>query len=248
MTSATFTRVARAPVAPPKEAAIEVDGLTKRYGRIVAVDGLTFRVPRGGVVGFVGPNGAGKTTAIRMLMGLVRPTSGTALALGKPVSHPETYLPRVGALIESPAFYPSLSGRRNLHALAILGRHDRGAIDGLLDLVGLQGRGDDAYGQYSLGMKQRLGLAAALVPDPELLILDEPTNGLDPAGIREIRTLLRQIGDSGKTVFVSSHLLAEVERMCDRLLILRKGCLVFAGTVDEILVHRVGIVAVPADP
>jgi ABC-2 type transport system ATP-binding protein len=183
-----------------------------------------------------------------MLMGLVRPTSGTAHVLGKPVSHPETYLPRVGALIESPAFYPSLSGRRNLHALAILGRHDRGAIDGLLDLVGLQGRGDDAYGQYSLGMKQRLGLAAALVPDPELLILDEPTNGLDPAGIREIRTLLRQIGDSGKTVFVSSHLLAEVQRMCDRLLILRKGRLVFAGTVDELLVHREGIVAVPADP
>src|SRR5204862_28137 len=153
-------------------------------------------------------------------MGLIRPRAGHAFVLGQPVSHPEMYLPRVGALIESPAFYPALSGRRNLHALAILGRHDRARVDEVLTLVGLAERGDDAYGQYSLGMKQRLGIAAALLPDPELLILDEPTNGLDPAGIREMRTLLRAIGDSGRTVFVSSHLLAEIQRMCDRLLVL----------------------------
>ena len=235
---------------PPthEDAAVEANGLTKQYGHIAAVDGLTFRVPCGGVVGFVGPNGAGKTTTIRMLMGLIRPTSGEARVLGQPISQPEAYLPRVGALIEAPAFYPQLSGRRNLRALAILGRHDRNRVDEMLELVGLGGRGDDAYGQYSLGMKQRLGIAAALLPDPELLILDEPTNGLDPSGIREIRTLLRGIGDTGKTVFVSSHLLAEVQRMCDSLLVLRKGRLVFAGTVDELLVTRIGIVAVPADP
>ena len=230
------------------EPAIEVRALTKRYGRTVAVDGLTFQVPRGGVVGFVGPNGAGKTTTIRVLMGLIRPTAGKAFVLGNPVSRPETYLPRVGALIESPAFYLALSGRRNLHALAILGRHDRSRVDQVLEQVGLGERGDDAYAEYSLGMKQRLGVAAALLPDPELLILDEPANGLDPAGVREIRTLLRGIGDSGRTVFVSSHLLAEVQRMCDRLLVLRTGRLVFAGTVDELLRHRVGITAVPLDP
>lgn len=248
MTQPAVTHAGGAPVATRAEAAIAVHALTKRYGRTVAVDGLTFEVPRGGVVGFVGPNGAGKTTTIRVLMGLIRPTAGHAFVLGQPVSHPETYLPRVGALIESPAFYPALSGRRNLHALAILGRHDRARVDEVLSLVGLAERGDDAYGQYSLGMKQRLGIAAALLPDPELLILDEPTNGLDPAGIREMRTLLRAIGDSGRTVFVSSHLLAEIQRMCDRLLVLRRGRLVFTGTVDELLVHRVGIVAVPADP
>ena len=246
MTQPTLTPAQRPPAATRAEAAIAVYSLTKRYGRTVAVDGLTFEVPRGGVVGFVGPNGAGKTTTIRVLMGLIRPTAGDAFVLGQPVSHPETYLPSVGALIESPAFYPALSGRRNLHAIAILGRHDRARVDEVLTLVGLGERGDDAYGQYSLGMKQRLGIAAALLSDPELLILDEPTNGLDPSGIREIRTLLRAIGDSGKTVFVSSHLLAEVQRMCDRLLVLRKGRLVFTGTVDELLVHRVGIVATPA--
>src|SRR5437868_5696268 len=248
MTPTTFTPGERAPVAMHQPPAIQVSGLTKRYGRTLAVDALTFRVPRGGVVGFVGPNGAGKTTTIRVLMGLIRPTAGDAFVLGNPVSRPEMYLSRVGALIEAPAFYPALSGRRNLRALAILGRHDRARVDELLALVGLGERGDDDYGQYSLGMKQRLGIAAALLPDPELLILDEPTNGLDPAGVREIRTLLRGIGDSGKTVFVSSHLLAEVQRMCDRLLVLRKGRLVFTGTVDELLSQRVGIVAVPADP
>ena len=248
MTRTTFTPGERAPVAMRQPPAIQVSGLTKRYGRTLAVDALTFRIPRGGVVGFVGPNGAGKTTTIRVLMGLIRPTAGDAFVLGNPVSHPETYLSRVGALIESPAFYPALSGRRNLRALAILGRHDRAKVDELLELVGLGERGDDAYGRYSLGMKQRLGIAAALLPDPELLILDEPTNGLDPAGIREIRALLRGIGDSGMTVFVSSHLLAEVQRMCDSLLILRKGRLIFTGTVDELLIHRTGIVAVPADP
>ncbi len=222
-------------------------GLTKRYGALVALDGLTFAIPRGGVVGFVGPNGAGKTTTIRILMGLAHATSGTATVLGHPVTRPKEYLHRVGALIESPAFYPQLSGRRNLHSLALLGGHDAGRVPDLLRLVGLESRGGDLYRTYSLGMKQRLGIAAALLPDPDLLILDEPTNGLDPAGIREIRGLLRTIGDSGKTVFVSSHLLAEVQRMCDRLIILHQGRLVYEGTVDRLLENQVGILATPQD-
>ncbi|MEA3199478.1 MAG: type transport system ATP-binding protein [Thermoplasmata archaeon] len=225
------------------DAVLEARGLTKRYGTLTAVDGLTFALPRSGVIGFVGPNGAGKTTTIRMLMGLIRPTGGEASVLGASVRRPQDYLPRVGALIESPAFYPQLSGRRNLRALAMLGGQDLARVETLLAQVGLAQRGDDAYGSYSLGMKQRLGIAAALLPDPELLILDEPTNGLDPAGIREIRTLLRSLGDAGKTVFVSSHLLAEIQRMCDRLLILRTGKIIFDGTVEALLARQVGLVA-----
>ncbi len=229
------------------DAAIEMRGLTKRYGEITAVDGVSVALPRGGVTGFVGPNGAGKTTTIRMLMGLIRPTSGDASILGHPIARPQEYLPKVGALIESPSFYPQLSGRRNLRALALLGGHDPTRVEDLLAQVGLAGRGDDAFSTYSLGMKQRLGIAAALLPDPELLILDEPTNGLDPAGIREIRTLLVELGKAGKTVFVSSHLLAEVQRMCDRLLMIRKGRVVFTGTVEELLSSQVGILARPDD-
>ena len=228
--------------------AIETRELTKRYGEIVAVNDLSLKLPRGGVIGFVGPNGAGKTTTIRMLMGLIRPTSGEAWVLGEPISRPSAYLDKVGALIEAPAFTPQLSGRRNLRALAMLGGQDASRVDPVLDRVGLAGRADDAYKQYSLGMKQRLGIAAALLPDPELLVLDEPTNGLDPAGIREMRALLRSLGDAGKTVFVSSHLLAEVQRMCDRLVILRKGEMIFQGSVDELLAEHAGIVASPEDP
>jgi ABC-2 type transport system ATP-binding protein len=227
--------------------AIKTDKLTKTYGSAVAVNGLSIEVPRGGVIGFVGPNGAGKTTTLRMLLGLIRPTKGTATVLGHPITRPAAYLPKVGALIEAPAFYSQLSGRRNLRELALLGGHPVSRVGPLLAQVGLADRADDAYKTYSLGMKQRLGIAAALLPDPDLIILDEPTNGLDPAGIREIRELLRTMGESGKTVFVSSHLLSEIQRLCDHLVILRRGSLVFQGTVDELLAKQVGLVAIAED-
>jgi ABC-2 type transport system ATP-binding protein len=162
------------------ELAIRTSGLTKRYGSRAVVDGIDLELPRGIISGFVGPNGAGKTTTLRMLLGLIRPSAGSGEVLGAPITTPAAYLARVGALIESPAFYPTVSGRRNLEILAALGRHDRRRADALLDQVGLAGRGGDAFKSYSLGMKQRLGIAAALLPDPELLVLDEPTNGLDP--------------------------------------------------------------------
>lgn len=180
-------------------------------------------------------------------MGLMRPTEGEAFVLGVPVSHPKRFLPRVGALIESPAFYGPLSGRRNLIALAKLGGHDVAQVPKLLARVHLEDAGGKPFKSYSLGMKQRLGIAAALLPDPELLILDEPTNGLDPAGIREIRTLLRDLGSRGKTVFVSSHLMSEVQRMCDRLVVLRQGKLLFQGPVEEMLTHHQGLIVAPED-
>lgn len=218
--------------APEPVYAIEAHGLTKRYRDAVAVDDLSFRVPRAGVTGFVGPNGSGKTTTMRMLLHLARASAGTARVLGESIDDPQAYLPRVGALIEAPAFYPQLSGRRNLEVLATLGRIDRSRIPPLLDRVGLGGRADSAYRSYSLGMKQRLGLAAALLPDPDLLLLDEPVNGLDPSGIREIRDLLRELGASGKAVLVSSHLIAEVARTCDHLIVIQRGKLVYEGPVQ----------------
>jgi ABC-2 type transport system ATP-binding protein len=229
-----------------RDVAIEVSGLTKRYRSTVAVDGLSFQVPTGCVTGFVGPNGAGKTTTIRMLLGLIQPTAGEARVLGHPIRRPRDYLGRVGALIESPAFYPHLSGARNLRALAILGGFPTDRIPRLLDQVGLAGRGGDLYRMYSLGMKQRLGIAAALLPDPELVILDEPTNGLDPGGIHEIRDFLRSLGDEGKTVFVSSHLLSEIQRMCDHLVVVHKGRLLYQGGLDG-LVRQQGIILAAED-
>ncbi|HMA46760.1 MAG TPA: ABC transporter ATP-binding protein [Frankiaceae bacterium] len=218
--------------------AISVRGLGKTYGGRAAVDGLSFDVPSGMVSGFVGPNGAGKTTTIRMLLGLVRPTGGRASVFGMPVAAPAAYLHRVGALIEGPTFHPALSGRQNLRVLARLGGQSDARVGEVLDVVGLAERASDRYRSYSLGMKQRLGIAAALLPDPELLVLDEPTNGLDPAGIREVRDLLRGLADGGTTVFVSSHLLAEIEQVCDHLVVVRAGRLVFAGGTDELLDAR----------
>jgi ABC-2 type transport system ATP-binding protein len=215
--------------------AVETRGLTKRYGDRAAVDELDLRLRRGAVTGFVGPNGAGKTTTIRMLLGLVRPTTGKGTVLGEPLTHPERYLGRVGALIEAPAFYPALSGRDNLRALARLGGLEPGRIGEALERVGLSGRATDPVRSYSHGMKQRLGVAAALLPDPQLLILDEPTNGLDPAGIREMRGLLRRVADGGATVFVSSHLLSEVEAICDDLVLIAAGRLRFQGSIRELL-------------
>ena len=217
--------------------AISVAGLTKRYGELIAVNGATFEVPLGTICGFVGPNGSGKTTTIRMLLSLIEPTSGSGQILDEPISHPDRYLSKVGAMIEGPAFYPALSGAENLKVLATLGGYSHDRVPELIDLVGLSGRGGDKYKTYSLGMKQRLGIGAALLPNPKLLILDEPTNGLDPAGIQEIRDLLSKLAKDGVTVFVSSHLLSEIEMISEYLVMLRKGEVIFFGkTID--LLHR----------
>ncbi|HET8872103.1 MAG TPA: ABC transporter ATP-binding protein [Gaiellaceae bacterium] len=213
---------------------IETQDLSKRYGeRILAVDSLVLRVRRGEVYGFLGPNGAGKTTTLRMLLGLVRPTSGTAFVLGaRPGSTPS--LARVGALIETPAFYPFLSGRDNLRVLARYAGAPEARIEPVLEEVDLAARGSDRFGTYSLGMKQRLGIAAALLKDPELLILDEPTNGMDPAGMAEMRTFIRELGRGRRTVLLSSHLMAEVEQIADRVGVISRGKLVGEGTVEEL--------------
>ena len=215
--------------------AIRTEHLTKRYGTRAAVDGVSLEVPTGVIAGFVGPNGAGKTTTIRMLLALAQPTEGHIEVLGIPSSRPEDYLPRVGALIEGPAFYPGLSALRNLEVLAALGGIDRRRIDPLLAQVGLRGRGGDAVRTYSQGMRQRLGIAAALLPSPALLILDEPTNGLDPAGIQEIRLLLRDLREQGITILMSSHLLAEVEQIADWIILLNQGKVAYQGRVDALL-------------
>lgn len=228
------------------ELAVETSGLTKRYGHRAVVDGIDLHLPRGVISGFVGPNGAGKTTTLRMLLGLVRPSAGTGQVLGHSIAHPAAYLEHVGALIEAPAFYASLSGQRNLEILASLGRlgHDR--VAPLLQQVGLGDRGGDRVKEYSLGMKQRLGIAAALLPDPHLLILDEPANGLDPAGIREIRTLLRELADGGLTIVVSSHLLAEIQTICDHLVVIDSGKLRFQGSIEGLLSDQNSeVVAIP---
>jgi ABC-2 type transport system ATP-binding protein len=216
---------------------IRTGALTRRFGSLTAVDGLTLDLPGGGVIGLVGPNGSGKSTLIRMLLGLIHPTSGSAEVLGESIAHPARFASRVGGLIEGPAFVPALSARANLVSLAHLRGIELARVDEVLDIVGLAGREREAVTRFSLGMKQRLGIAAALLPDPELLVLDEPTNGLDPAGIVEIRGLLRRLGDEGRTVIVSSHLLSEIEAACDYLVIIRFGNLVFAGPLDELLVQ-----------
>ena len=218
--------------------ALDVADLSKKYGDRMALSHANFEVPMGSICGFVGPNGSGKTTTIRMLLGLITPTTGSGHVLGESITEPEKYLPRVGAMIEGPAFYPALTGFQNLNVLAKIGGFSTDAIAGLLDLVGLGDRGDSKYKTYSLGMKQRLGIAAALLPNPKLLVLDEPTNGLDPAGIHEIRTLLRKLADSGKTVFVSSHLLSEIEMISDHLVMLRLGKVIFSGKTSDLLAKQ----------
>ncbi|MBA3802467.1 MAG: ABC transporter ATP-binding protein [Acidimicrobiia bacterium] len=217
------------------EPAIRLVGLTKRYRTHVAVDDLSMEVPSGSVTGFIGPNGAGKTTTMAMMLGLVKPTTGTGRVLGVPLDEPARFLPRVGALIEGPALYPALTGRENLRLLAELGRRDRDGIDAVLQRVGLADRGDDRFKDYSLGMKQRLGVAAALLADPELLVLDEPTNGLDPAGMHEVRRLIADIAAEGRTVFVSSHLLSEIEQICTWLVMINRGREIYSGPADEFI-------------
>lgn len=214
--------------------AVVVDGLTKRYGDQLAVDGLSFTVPNGSIAGLIGPNGAGKTTLMAMLLGLVRPTRGSGTVLGQPVERPGSYLARVGASIEQPAFHPAVSGIDNLRALALLGGRSQADIHALIDRVGLAARGQDRYSAYSMGMKQRLAIAASLLGDPELVILDEPTNGLDPLGMADIRHLIGTIAAGGRTVIVSSHLLSELEQVCDWLIVIDHGGLVYLGPPEHL--------------
>jgi len=219
------------------EAILEIEGLTKRFGRRVAVDGLSLRVERGDVFGFLGPNGAGKTTTIRMVTGLIRPNGGQIVVDGIRLRrHRRRALRKIGALVETPAFHPHLSARTNLAAFASLsGRVNRQELDDALEVVGLLARADDKVKAYSHGMKQRLGIACALVPRPELLVLDEPSTGLDPHGIKEVRDLIGALArELGVTVFVSSHILSEVEQMCGRVAIIDHGRLVTQGTIDEL--------------
>ena len=226
--------------------ALIVKDLSKRYGGKYggkhggryALSHANFEVPLGTICGFVGPNGSGKTTTIRMLLALISPTSGSGEVLDIPIDEPEDYLSFVGAMIEGPAFYPALTGAQNLRVLAKVGGYSIDSIPSLLELVGLGDRGDSKYKTYSLGMKQRLGIAAALLPNPKLLILDEPTNGLDPAGIQEVRDLLRRLADGGITVFVSSHLLSELEMISEYLVVLREGEVIFAGKTRDLLARQ----------
>jgi ABC-2 type transport system ATP-binding protein len=226
--------------------AIEVEGLHKTFNRrfrrpIFALGGIDLAVPSGSVFGFLGPNGSGKTTTIRSLLGLVRPDSGSCKILGTAVPRGlSEVIDGVGSIVETPAFFPGFSARRNLELLATAIGLAPSAVEESLDRVGLAARADDKFKAYSLGMKQRLGLAAVLMKDPELLILDEPAHGLDPAGLKEIRDLLRSLADEGRTVFLSSHLLTEVQTICDSVAILVQGRCIAQGPVGEVLAMRGG--------
>jgi ABC-2 type transport system ATP-binding protein len=222
-------------------AVIEVEGLRKEFRRLrggstLAVNGLDLEVPQGGVFGFLGPNGAGKTTTIRCLLGLVAPGAGRLRVLGEEVpNHLQRVIRRVGAIVETPALFPRFTGRRNLRILGRIDGIGAATVDDVLERVGLAERADDMVRTYSLGMKQRLGIGAALLKDPALLILDEPANGLDPAGIVEVRRLITSLGAEGRTVFVSSHILSEIQQTADRVAILARGRLIKAGPVREVL-------------
>ena len=217
-----------------EELLVQTRALTKRYGAsILAVDNLDLEVRRGEVFGFLGPNGAGKTTTLRMLLGLIRPTSGVATVAGHPPGHPAG-LARVGAIVEAPNFYPYLSGLDNLRVMADYCGVPRSRCEPALEQVELTPRAGDKFGTYSMGMKQRLGVAATLIKEPDLLILDEPTNGLDPAGMKDMRRLIRELGKGDRTVLVSSHLLNEVEQICDRIGVIQSGRLIAQGTMDEL--------------
>jgi ABC-2 type transport system ATP-binding protein len=230
--------------------AVATSALTKRFGDQTVVDSIALQVPRGAVYGFLGPNGSGKTTTIRMLLGLVRPTAGTVDLLGSPIpSGAAQVLPRVGSLVEGPAFHPYLSGRANLGRLDAADRFadprtSAGRIDQALDRVGLLAAARKRYRAYSLGMRQRLAIAAALLAPRDLLVLDEPTNGLDPQGTREVRHLVASLAADGTTVLVSSHLLSEVEQMCSHVGVMREGRLVAQGTVAEVRSSGTAAVAV----
>jgi ABC-2 type transport system ATP-binding protein len=229
------------PVGESAPCVIATNRLSRSFGKLVAVNALNLEVRRGDVFGFLGPNGSGKTTTIRMLLGLIAPTSGEARLFGMNIAaHKRDILPRIGAIIETPVFYPYLSGVDNLRAVAAnsgmrIGAINERRIQEVLDLVDLTRQAKDAYRKYSLGMKQRLGIGAALLADPELILLDEPTNGLDPLGVHEIRELILRLGALGKTIFLSSHILYEVQQVCNRVAILQRGTLVKQGVVSELL-------------
>jgi len=236
----TPTHITEAPVRRPLlpgvggEKIVETHGLTKRYGTgIIAVDTLDLNVYRGEVYGFLGPNGAGKTTTLRMLLGLIRPTAGSARVVGAAPGSPESLI-KVGAIVETPAFYPYMTGYDNLRLLARYCGVDRSRVDATLAQVDLTPRAHHKFSTYSLGMKQRLGIAAALLKEPDLLILEEPTNGLDPQGMADVRNLIIELGKGDRTVLISSHLLGEVELMCSRVGVIRKGKIVAEGTVDQL--------------
>jgi len=212
---------------------VETNALTKKYGDRLAVDSVSMTVRRGEVYGFLGPNGAGKTTTLRMMLGLIRPTAGSASILGQPAGRTEV-TSRVGALIEGPGFFPYLSGRDNLRVLARYRGLTDSVANGALERVDLGDRGGDRFKSYSLGMKQRLGVAAALMGEPELIVLDEPTNGLDPAGMADMRALVVDLARGGQTVLLSSHLLAEVQEICDRVGVINGGRLLRESTVAEL--------------
>ena len=216
---------------------VSARGLFKRYGELIAVDHVDLTVERGDVFGYLGPNGAGKTTSLRMLLGLIRPTEGSIELFGRdPQFDGAKALQGVAGFVEGPTFYPYLTARRNLRLLAAYDDGDsRSRIEAMLDLVELRDRGDDKVGGYSHGMRQRLGIAAALLRQPKLLLLDEPTTGLDPAGMRDMRDLVRRLAGEGITVLLSSHLLAEVEELCNRVAIIRKGRIVYEGPLNELL-------------
>lgn len=216
---------------------VSARGLFKRYGELVAVDHVDLTVEKGDVFGYLGPNGAGKTTSLRMLLGLIRPTEGSIELFGRdPQVDGAKALQGVAGFVEGPTFYPYLTARRNLRLLAAYDEGDsRSRIEAMLDLVELRDRGDDKVGGYSHGMRQRLGIAAALLRQPKLLLLDEPTTGLDPAGMRDMRDLVRRLAGEGITVLLSSHLLAEVEELCNRVAIIRKGRIVYEGALNELL-------------
>lgn len=223
--------------------AIEIDGLTKHYGGgRLAVDNLTIRVPATGVHGFLGPNGSGKSTTIRLLLGLVQPTQGLMKIFGTPVPErlPEV-IAHVGAIVERPRFFPEFSGHKNLRLLARSISVPVRVVDEVIELVGLGDRARDRYATYSLGMQQRLAVAATLLKNPRLVILDEPTNGLDPAGIREMRDMIRTLADRGKAVLVSSHLISELEQVVDSVTIIRGGRCLAEGMIDDVLGRRVAL-------
>src|SRR3954465_12636213 len=216
--------------------AVDAVDVTKRYGELTAVDDITMQVAQGEVYGVLGPNGAGKTTFLRMLFGLIRPDAGTIKLFGQTREQAGTRsLDGVAGFIESPRFYPYLSGRRNLEGLALLdGGVAPGRLDEVLEVVDLSDRAGDKVGGYSFGMRQRLGVAASLLRDPQLLVLDEPANGLDPAGIRDMRALIKRLAASGLTVLLSSHDMSEVEEICDNVTIMRTGSVVYHGQIAEL--------------
>jgi len=223
---------------------IEVDHLTKRYGKTIAVNDLSFKVTPSRITGFLGPNGAGKTTTLKAILGLVHPTSGTTRLLGKAYRDLDDPLHRVGAVLETSRYHPGRSGRNHLRVVAAQAGIPRSRVEEVLELVAMKEPAKRRVGGYSMGMRQRLGLAAALLGDPELLVLDEPANGLDPAGIRWLRDLLRSLASQGRTILISSHVLAEIEQIADEVVIIHRGRFVAQSTTHDLAERAAGAVRV----